>query len=484
MIDRFLTTPLPPPVQPVVLVAAAGNEGALGYHSAGSVPPGGVVKRLRFELHSEKKTSLNAITRVTIRFTAPHGLGCRLVPPGDNTSGGSNLAPPDGAASFAEATQNSTCSINGSLVLGGAPGSRQVDIEVTSTATGTNQPGVWVIELTNAGAAAIPYHAWIEGHQCDALLDDLSRANTISSPGSAAGIITVGNYASSGKDKGKLDDASSRGPRVDGLQKPDISAPGEKICSAKRDLHMGCCCDCCCSSYVDMSGTSMAAPHVTGAIALMLNRNPALTHQQIKNILIANARRDSFTGTTANNDFGAGKLDVLALLNDPLVRQGGAVLLGGGGAALARTRPDDVAAAAARALPELPQLEEGTPLWRLLNTAEGKRLYRLGRRHWEEARALVNSRKRVATVWHRNHGPFVLHHVTRTTLLPHVPLPREVDGVEVAIRAARLVSALEPYASKALIEAMHATLPLVSRLQGKTLLELVAMFESTEPQHA
>ena len=48
----------------------------------------------------------------------------------------------------------------------------------------------------------------------------------------------------------------------------------------------------------------MAAPHVTGAIALMLERNPALTHQQIKAILMANARHDTFA-PAPNNDFGA-----------------------------------------------------------------------------------------------------------------------------------------------------------------------------------
>ena len=84
----------------------------------------------------------------------------------------------------------------------------------------------------------------------------------------------------------------------------------------------------------------------------------------------------------------------------------------------------------------------------------------------------------MAVVWHRNHGPFLLHHVTRTVMLPHVPLPHDVDGVELSIRAARLVSALEPYASKALIRAMHETLPLIAELQGKTLLDVVEMFEA------
>jgi len=224
----------------------------------------------------------------------------------------------------------------------------------------------------------------------------------------------------------------------------------------------------------------MAAPHVTGAVALMLERNPALTHAQIKSILMANARRDSFTGPLPNNDFGNGKLDVLALLNDPLVRGTGPVIASAKRSTRASVTPFDEVAEIAKSVPQLPQLQEGTPLWRLLRTAEGQKIYQRGRAHFEEVRALVNSNKRIATVWHRNYGPLLMHHVTRTIMLPHVALPREVNGEEVSIRAARLVSVLERYASKELVRALHETLPLVAQLQGKTLLEVVEMVEARE----
>ncbi len=479
MIDTFLSTHTGPPV---VLVASAGNEGGQGKHATGTIPPGGVVKRLHFELNAQKSVKGQATTRIDIRFTAANGLGCKLVPPGNNIqAGGSNVAAPDAPASsnFVEANKNSSCTIIPTLLNAGT-GARRIFMSMSSgtKAEDVNQPGGWVIELTNAGAAAIAYHAWIDGDQWEELKDDVSRANTVGSPGSAARIITVGNYASSGKDKGKLSDSSSRGPRLDGMQKPDVSAPGEEICSAKRDLHTGCCCDCCCDSYIDMSGTSMAAPHVTGAIALMLERNSTLTHDQVKSVLLANARRDSFTGANPGNDFGNGKLDAIALLNDPLVRGSGTVI--SSSRVTVRRAAPKLAERAAQALPEIPQLQEGTPLWRLLDTREGRRLYGLARTHWEEVRELVNTEKRVAVAWHRNQGPMLLHHATRTAMLPHVPLPAEWDGVEAVVHAARMVTALEPYASKELIKAMHATLPLVRSVQGRTLLELVEMFEASE----
>jgi len=496
MIDNWLTT-RPAGSPPVVLVASAGNEGGHEQpgaktftsgedsHATGTIPAGGVAKSIRFNiraLDANQPRSGQIVTTAEIRFTAPNGVTCQLIPPGNNTAGGSNTAPPDGVANFTEVTQNSTCSIIGDVPNVAANG-RRITISISSAAAGQNQPGDWTIQLTNAGAALITYHAWLDaGKQFERFRDDLSRANTVGSPGSATSMITVGNYHSSGKDKGKIGDSSSRGPRLDGVQKPDVSAPGEDICSARRDFHDGCCCDCCCDSYIDKSGTSMAAPHITGAIALMLERNPALTHAQIKTVLLNRARKDSFTTPANNNDFGNGKLDVIALLNDPLVANG---LPNVSSTTASRPRPHEFTAIdAATAIPRFPQLEEGTPLWRLLRTEGGQRIFELGRDHWEEARALVNTHKRIAAVWHRNHGPLLLHHVARSAMLPDVVLPREIEGEEISIRAARIVSALEVNASRELRAALHTTLPWVARLQGKTLLDVVEMLEAGDLQHA
>lgn len=494
MIDQWLTS-RPAGSPPAVLVASAGNWGGheqpgattIGddTHATGTIPAGGVAKSIRFNLRAldpNQPRSGQIVTSAEIRFTAPNGLTCQLIPPGNNTTGGANTAPPDGAASFTEVTQNSTCTIIGDIPNAAANG-RRITLSISSAAAGQNQPGDWTIQLTNAGAAPITYHAWLTaGKHFERFRDDLSRASTVGSPGSATSIITVGNYHSSGKDKGKIADSSSRGPRIDGAQKPDVSAPGQAICSARRDFHDGCCCDCCCDSYVDMNGTSMSAPHVTGAIALILERNSVLTHAQIKTVLLNQARKDGFTGPANNNDFGNGKLDVIALLNDPLVANG---LPNVTSAAPSRARPRELTAIdAAEAMPRFPPLEEGTPLWRLLRTEDGQRIFALGRDHWEEARALVNTRKRIAAVWHRNYGPLLLHHVVRSTMLPDVPVPGTIEGEEISIRAARIVSALETHASRELRAALHSTLPYVARLQGKTLLEVVEMLEAGDLQHA
>ena len=59
----------------------------------------------------------------------------------------------------------------------------------------------------------------------------------------------------------------------------------------------------------------MATPHVTGAIALMLQKNKMLTQDQIKTFLASTARRDAQTGPVPNTAWGAGKMDVKAAVN-------------------------------------------------------------------------------------------------------------------------------------------------------------------------
>ena len=90
-----------------------------------------------------------------------------------------------------------------------------------------------------------------------------------------------------------------------GLIKPDISAPGSSILSLSHTSN---------SEYCSMSGTSMAAPCVSGVIALMLSANPTLTPVEIDSIIETTAIPCGGQ-TSKNNTFGAGRIDALAAIN-------------------------------------------------------------------------------------------------------------------------------------------------------------------------
>ena len=106
---------------------------------------------------------------------------------------------------------------------------------------------------------------------------------TINSPGISPFVITVGaadlSHADSMEDI-KVASFSSRGPTMGGDVKPDLIAPGVEICSLDAKNPKG---------YAIQSGTSMAAPVVSGAAACLYALQPDLTPSQVKRLLVQNS---------------------------------------------------------------------------------------------------------------------------------------------------------------------------------------------------
>jgi serine protease AprX len=99
-------------------------------------------------------------------------------------------------------------------------------------------------------------------------------SNTINDPGNAALAITVGSTHRDAPHTFGVSYFSSKGPTGDGRLKPDLVAPGERItscASTARCAQLGIPSAPNVAMYVDDSGTSMAAPHVSGAIAAFLS---------------------------------------------------------------------------------------------------------------------------------------------------------------------------------------------------------------------
>ena len=152
--------------------------------------------------------------------------------------------------------------------------------------------------------------AWEKGITvCAAAGNSGPSPRSINTPGINPSIITVGNLDDQNT-LTNIDDilapSSSRGPTLDRLIKPDLIAPGTNITSLKVG-----------GGYTTLSGTSMATPLVTGAVALILQKWPNLKPDQIKNLLMRRAR-DIGVGPNLQ---GAGALDLEGIFKNEIELQ-------------------------------------------------------------------------------------------------------------------------------------------------------------------
>lgn len=148
---------------------------------------------------------------------------------------------------------------------------------------------------------------------------------TIGIPGTARRIVCVGSHVTKtqwtdvddtvrfqpGATLDLVSRFSSHGPSRDGRVLPNLTAPGEAIVSALSSgfpaprpfIVQG-------GGYQEQQGTSQAAPHITGIAALMLQRDPALTPENVRAILQQTAI-PAGTGNP-NNVYGRGRVQALA----------------------------------------------------------------------------------------------------------------------------------------------------------------------------
>jgi subtilisin family serine protease len=134
----------------------------------------------------------------------------------------------------------------------------------------------------------------------------------VGSPGSAGAALTVGSV---GPDD-ELSEFSCTGPTAGaGLIKPDITAPGDHIAAARVVGSPVGDFEPVDDDYARVSGTSMSAPHVAGAAAILAQRRPGWNGGQLKATLMGAARPNPALDPFAQ---GAGRLDVAAALDKAL----------------------------------------------------------------------------------------------------------------------------------------------------------------------
>lgn len=299
----------------VILVAAAGNESADSIRATGTITQGG---------------------QVTVGFNVPGTVSAgrlELWYPGTNSYGVS-VAGPDCAATVTVNPGDNVGTIQtpcgGIEITSTAPqpnnDDRQILIVIGSTQASTLKPGAWSLTLTGntvAGGSA-PFSIICAENGGELTFTTNSAPNItqiLTDTSSAKRVIAVAAYTTRyswnslagpftrDPEFGALTDIanfSSRGPRrqcsnptkCPDVMKPEITAPGAMIMaamsfdtarpSAQTNIEAD-------GVHVAFNGTSMATPHVSGAVALMLQQNPTLTPEAAKAALFTSRQTNAFS---------------------------------------------------------------------------------------------------------------------------------------------------------------------------------------------
>jgi len=281
-----------------VVVKSAGNERSQRGHAVFSLK---TAERLRWTRKQQMVPW--QFERIELWWSASDALRFRLGSPGSAWSAWVSEAAPD---------------LSGSLNPGGVyylqltkrhidNGDSQLRIEIGDPTLGV-MPGMWTLEIVAEKIQTSgTVHAWIGrgGGTPSEFEDFINQDVTLTIPATSQSVISVG--AVEAEVTAFLGDFSSRGPTRDGREKPDVVAPGVAVHAARGGSRN--------DSKAD-SGTSMAAPHVAGAAALVLSR----AVESKRPWPVSNQIRSALTQKTKNYNGhfdpgqGYGIVDVAALL--------------------------------------------------------------------------------------------------------------------------------------------------------------------------
>ena len=193
----------------------------------------------------------------------------------------------------------------------------------------------YFIEVTNNSDVDQKFHLYLTQYW-DLRFRQSNKTTLVVSPSTADSCISVGSYVSRGvfmdyrgferNYSGTLNELSrfsSKGPRIDGLRKPDITAPGEQTISCRHSENIPLNHPSLASrivsndgtfgepaDYIAIEGTSMSSPAAASSAALILQANPEMTPAQLRRRILLSARTDEFTGEVPSNEWGWGKINV------------------------------------------------------------------------------------------------------------------------------------------------------------------------------
>lgn len=315
------------------IVIAAGNEGSDAIYGGATLAQS-TSKIFTFEIpaYTPNPDAANDFVYLTMWYKNGDNFTVSVKTPNNTT-----VQAATGASQNVSTANGQVHIVNGTGAIN-SKGAKECFIEIYDSDAGTT-PTVstaWTVTVT---AGSVPqggtFDLWLAASSMGAEFNSgNSFTKLVGMPGTAESAITVGAYVTkwawsslagnvgySGVDRtNNFSTFSSMGPTRDGRQKPDISAPGQAIAAARSSsasfsnqvlLAPG-------GKYVIEQGTSMASPHVAGLVALMLQAKPTLTAAQIRSAIINTARTDANVGSVPNAQWGNGKVDAQAVLQNIL----------------------------------------------------------------------------------------------------------------------------------------------------------------------
>jgi subtilisin family serine protease len=307
-----------------IVVGAAGNEGDSKLHASHTFNKSGDVVRTVIDV-VEEKSEVMAFAPVGQQLSWTIELWDKEKNTLLEQASGNNFysTQTGGSLTNKRFNENVTVSGRGYNTYGDNKKRGVVDVEVTNS-----KPSKYAVALVLKMAQDRfgTVHLWNQGNRdedANASFSVLKNSTytwmdgdgsyTVGEIGGVSkNIISVGSYNSRIGCSGEIyhiSSFSSKGPTTDGRVKPDLIAPGCGVTSAVNSCHReysngGR------NQYLTMSGTSMATPMVTGAVALLLQKSPTLTPDSVRCILQQNATLDAPIASLPQNTRGAGKLNI------------------------------------------------------------------------------------------------------------------------------------------------------------------------------
>jgi subtilisin family serine protease len=313
-----------------VITAAAGNRGLENGHARVNLASGASAD-VTFNIPTYTASQTRSEYLILEGWHASGAsFDVKLISPTGITS---TTVIPGGQSGYVE-TNDGTILVQNGLVTN-TLGAKQILVSVAYGTPGTARPraGTWKVNLKRrSGTTNGTCDFWVSQYYLATTTlpaftgTYVDTAYTVTSPATGDSIIATGSYTTKVQWTNKngstslyagspplfrLSNFSSRGPRRDGVQRPDVIAPGYGVMSSMSTNVV------ISATYQDpdgmhyiAKGTSVANAHTTGSIALLMEQNRFLTPSGARLILRNRARTDSYTGSVPNGNWGYGKLDL------------------------------------------------------------------------------------------------------------------------------------------------------------------------------